>query len=269
MKVELIYFKQDKTLQVVDKLRSLLKEAGITIDSKNPDIVISIGGDGTLLSAFNKYKDQLANIRFLGIHTGRLGFYTDWREYEIEELVASLSKDHNDSVEYPLLEVETVYENGTIEKDLALNEVVINRLSDTLVCDLLINDEIFERFRGDGLCVSTPTGSTGYNKSLGGAVLHPRLKALQVAEIASLNNLVFRTLASPMVIAPDEKISIHLVNNHDVLLSVDNRNDIKSGISSINYKIAPVSIKFARYRHTHFWNRVEASFIGSRDELEK
>ncbi len=55
----------------------------------------------------------------------------------------------------------------------------------------LYKEELFERFRGDGLAISTPTGSTAYNKSVGGAVVHPSINAMQLAEIASLNNRVF------------------------------------------------------------------------------
>ena len=57
----------------------------------------------------------------------------------------------------------------------------------------------FERFRGDGLCISTPSGSTAYNKALGGAIIHPSLKAIQLAEMASINNRVFRTIGSPLI----------------------------------------------------------------------
>ena len=69
-----------------------------------------------------------------------------------------------------------------------------------MVADVVINGVHFERFRGDGLTVSTPTGSTAYNKSLGGAVLHPTIEALQLTEIASLNNRVYRTLGSSIIV---------------------------------------------------------------------
>lgn len=62
----------------------------------------------------------------------------------------------------------------------------------SMAADVCLNDVLFESFRGDGLSVSTPTGSTAYNKSLGGAVLHPTIEALQLTEIASLNNRVYR-----------------------------------------------------------------------------
>ena len=69
-----------------------------------------------------------------------------------------------------------------------------------MVADVSINGTFLERFRGDGITVSTPTGSTAYNKSIGGAVLHPTVEAFQMTEIASLNNRVYRTLGSSAII---------------------------------------------------------------------
>lgn len=74
------------------QLRKLLAENEIVIDQQRPEIVISVGGDGTLLSAFHRYSHILDKVSFLGVHTGHLGFYTDWRDYEIPELVTSLKK---------------------------------------------------------------------------------------------------------------------------------------------------------------------------------
>ena len=70
-------------------------------------------------------------------------------------------------------------------------------MAPTLVVDVNLRGKHFERFRGDGLCgVSTPSGSTAYNKALGGALIHPSLEAMQITEIASINNRVFRTVGS-------------------------------------------------------------------------
>src|SRR5699024_3862976 len=83
---------------------------------------------------------------------------------------------------------------------LALNETTVNTVDGSVVFDVQIRGEHFETFRGDGLCISTPSGSTAYNKALGGAILHPSLEAIQVAEIASINNRVFRTIGSPLIL---------------------------------------------------------------------
>lgn len=77
------------------------------------------------------------------------------------------------------------------------------------------------------MTISTPTGSTAYNKSVGGAVIHPSINAFQLAEIASLNNRVFRTLGSPIVIAHDEWLEIKLENTEDYLVTVDQLNVAK------------------------------------------
>lgn len=262
MKVSIISNHSQKSQTATVALKKRLAETAIELDEKHPDIVISIGGDGTLLSAFHRYAHLLNQIRFVGIHTGHLGFYTDWRDYELDELVNSLINDEGKSVSYPLLDV-TINFNGGGEQQhfLALNECTIKRLSQTMVADVFIREELFERFRGDGLSVATPTGSTGYNKSIGGAVLHPRVNALQMTQIASLNNRVYRSLGSPIVIANDEWIRIDLQEAEDYLLSVDQLNLPQASVASIQYRIADERIHFASYRHTHFWRRVKDAFI--------
>lgn len=264
MKIAIVHNYTEKSKDVAQKLTILLQKAKFEIVTLEPEIIISVGGDGTLLSAFHRYAHLLDRVRFIGLHTGHLGFYTDWREFNIEELVSSLENDNSEFVEYPLLDVEVVYTNQKEHKHfLALNESSIKRVDGTLVCDVHIKEEQFERFRGDGLAVSTPTGSTGYNKSIGGAVLHPRLEALQLTEIASLNNRIFRTLSSPMVIAPDEWIKIKPIDTDNFILSVDQLVSTEENVDYLRFQISKERIRFARYQHTHFWDRVKDAFLGA------
>ena len=263
LKVAVIHSHVAQSLRTADKLYDLLTKRGHEINRDQPEIVISVGGDGTLLSAFHLYNHKLDQVRFLGVHTGHLGFYTDWRDYELEELVETLCSDQDKSVSYPLLDVRIKYRNGKPDKHfLALNESMIKRGSRTMVADVYIKDELFERFRGDGLSISTPTGSTAYNKSVGGAVLHPSINAFQLAEIASLNNRVFRTLGSPIVVAHQEWVEIKLQKSTDYLVTIDQFNIQQDEIESVHYKIAEERIHFASYRHMHFWHRVRDAFIG-------
>ncbi|KRK32741.1 NAD kinase [Loigolactobacillus bifermentans] len=257
----------DKSTTVATDLIQKLKQNQFVIDNDDPEIVITVGGDGTLLAAFHHYEKQLNRIRFVGVHTGHLGFYTDWRDFELDDLVASLLQDTGQQISYPLLDVGVRFQNEAARTHyLALNESTFKRVSATLVADVYIRGEHFESFRGDGLCLSTPTGSTAYNKSVGGAVLHPRLEALQLAEMASLNNRVFRTLGSPLVIAPSEWIDIYPDRSAgDYVLQVDQFLLRKSPLEEIRYRIADQRIAFARYRHMHFWQRVGDAFIGTDD----
>ncbi|KRN28443.1 ATP-NAD kinase family protein [Lactobacillus selangorensis] len=245
-------------------LRQEILDAGFEINDFHPDIVITVGGDGTLLSAFHRYSAQLDHVRFIGVHTGHLGFYTDWRDYEIGDLVTALKQDSGESVKYPLLDVEVTYADTTEHGHfLSLNESTLKRLAATLRTDVYIKDNFFESFRGDGLCISTPTGSTAYSKSIGGAVLHPSLEALQLTEIASINNRVFRTLSSPIVIPKTEWITLKPAIADDYVMTVDQFSTNDRPIVQIRYRIADEKIQFARYRHTHFWNRVKGAFISS------
>ncbi|MBA1394182.1 NAD kinase, partial [Lactobacillus sp. XV13L] len=209
MRIAIAHNTNQETLKVVAHLRKVLEaKNGVVFDAKYPDVVITVGGDGTLINAFHRYESQISSIRFIGIHTGHLGFYTDWRSTGVDKMVDALFLREPETARYPLLEAELVTEAGEKRHYLALNESAVKRVSHTLEANVFIDDQFFENFRGDGLCVSTPTGSTGYNKSLGGAVIHPQLKALQMAEIASINKRVFRTLSSPIVIAPQQQITI-------------------------------------------------------------
>ncbi|GEP74250.1 NAD kinase [Weissella thailandensis] len=241
-------------------------EGRVIFDNEKPEVVITVGGDGTLLGAFHHYTDQLDTIRFIGVHTGHLGFYADWQYFELDELVESLVNQETTpkTVKYPLLHAKIHYTDGHEENVLALNEAAIKRPLGTLVADVYIQNELFERFRGDGLTASTPTGSTAYNKAIGGAVMHPSLQAIQLAEIASINSRVFRTLGSPLIIGNHEVIKVQLENDGSaVTFSYDHLNKISSNIDWISFQVADQKIQFAEYRHMHFWHRVQSSFIGT------
>ena len=220
-----------------------------------------------LLSAFHKYETQLDRVRFVGVHTGHLGFYTDYLDDEIDKLVENLSSIQVPRVSYPILNVKVTFDNGDTKIMRALNEATIKRSDRTMVADLTINGVHFERFRGDGITVSTPTGSTAYNKSLGGAVLHPTIEALQIAEIASLNNRVYRTLGSSIIVPKKDKIEITPSRPGFHILSVDNSTYSYRNIAHIEYQIDNHKINFvASPSHTSFWNRVKDAFIGDIDE---
>ncbi|MDR3156826.1 MAG: NAD kinase [Lactobacillales bacterium] len=260
MRVAIFNNQEFSTLEVVKKLRQLLEIPFFALDDECPEIVLTVGGDGTLISAVHRYENQLDTVQFVGIHTGHLGFYTDWREFELKELVESLKLEERCYVSYPLLEVEVEHNEGK-ECFLALNESTIRSLNRTLVGRIYIKEEFFENFRGDGLSISTPTGSTAYSKALGGAVIHPSINAIQLAEIASLNNRVFRTLGSPMVIGAHEWIRIALESSMNYVITFDSEVIQLEDVRAITYRIAKKRIRFVSYRHLDFWDRVKKSFI--------
>jgi len=93
-------------------------------------------------------------------------------------------------------------------------------------------------------------------------VIHPRLDALQMAEIASINNRVFRTLGSPVIVAPYETITIKPQQQSHFIFTADQMDTQPRPIQQICYSIANRRIAFAQHRHNRFWKRVGTSFIG-------
>lgn len=250
--------------RVASKLFAAFKhDPDFYLSKKDPDIVISIGGDGMLLSAFHMYEKQLDKVRFVGVHTGHLGFYTDYRDFEVDTLINNLKNDKGEQISYPILKVTITLEDGRVIRARALNESTIKRIEKTMVADVVINRVVFERFRGDGILVSTPTGSTAYNKSLGGAVLHPTIEALQLTEISSLNNRVYRTLGSSVIIPKKDAIEIVPKRVGVYTISIDNKTVHYKNVTKIEYSIDEKNINFVSTpSHTSFWERVNDAFIG-------
>ncbi|WP_268876303.1 NAD kinase [Rossellomorea aquimaris] len=251
-----------KSNTLMHKMRTYLQDFNLTYDEDQPDIVISVGGDGTLLYAFHRYRSRLDKTAFVGVHTGHLGFYADWVPEEIEKLVIAIAKTPYQVIEYPLLETIIRYQHGGKEtRYLALNESTVKSVEGTLVMDVEIRGQHFERFRGDGLCLSTPSGSTAYNKALGGAIIHPSLPAIQFAEMASINNRVFRTIGSPLILPAHHTCMLKPVNGPDFLVTIDHLSLLHKDVKSIQYRVADEKIRFARFRPFPFWKRVHDSFV--------
>lgn len=247
-------------------MKQYLTDFDLIYDEKEPELVISIGGDGTFLEAFHRYVHRLKETAFIGVHTGHLGFYADWVPEEVEKLIIEIAKTPFQVVEYPLLEVIIRGKPGAKEdRFLALNEAVIKTAEGSVVFDVEIRGDYFQTFRGDGICISTPSGSTAYNKALSGAILHPSIEAIQLTEMASINNRVFRTIGSPLILPKHHTCLMKPVVNRSFLIAIDHFTDTYTDISSIQCRVAKEKIRFARFRPFPFWDRVRDSFIGKGD----
>lgn len=260
----------DLSKQLTEAFHSLAAEHRMVLDKQSPDIVLSIGGDGTMLHAFQMFRHQLDRVSFVGIHTGRLGFYADWKPEELEQLVQLMNDEayarnmEQHIAHYPTVELHVTTKDESFSY-LALNEFAIKGMVGTLVAHIHINDVLFETFRGDGVLISSPSGSTAYNKSLGGALIHPSLEAMQVTEIASINNRVYRTLGSPIILPRHHYCDI--IPNHEqrILLSIDHLHVEHEGITSIRCHVSEQKVRFARYRPFPFWSRVKGAFISNEE----
>jgi NAD+ kinase len=169
------------------------------------DLVVVVGGDGTLLSAARVLSP--AGVPILGVHQGRLGFMVDVRPEDMREaLSAVLAGEHR--MEQRLLLSATVHRGGTpIGPFLAINDVVIRNQAAIrmLEFETWLDEEFISQHRADGFIVSSPTGSTAYALSGGGPVLHPGLEAISLVPICP------HTLSDrPIVVGADQTVGIIL-----------------------------------------------------------
>lgn len=249
-----------------ERFRKELLAAGMkTTDA--PDLVISIGGDGTMLKGFRDFYTKSGS--FVGIHTGTLGFYADWHVHEADALLEKILHEEPVLDHCPLIRAEFELESG--EKSfLALNEVVVRSKSiSTMVLGVEINGEYFESFRGDGMIISTPSGSTAYNHSAWGSIIHPTIEAMQVAELASINNSVYRTLNRPFILPKTESLILHVPEtDKGILIGIDGKECNLGKVKKIKIQVADEKINFARYRPFPFWKRVKEKFLTDPDSLK-
>src|SRR5690606_15624502 len=207
---------------------------------KSFDLLVSMGGDGTILRAITFVKDM--DIPIIGINMGRLGFLATIQVDGIENDIQDIIDGKYTISERTLLSVETVPENKDIKAlNFALNEIAINRKNTTAMISVetYLNGEYLTSYWSDGLMVSSPTGSTGYSLSCGGPVITPDTDSFILTPIAPHN-----LSARPLVIPDSTEIHLKVTGREDNhLISLDSRIATLDNNTLIKIKKAPFKIK--------------------------
>lgn len=216
MNVAIISRDDEYSKQIESTLADLLNKADLHRDNNEPDVVVFVGGDGTFLRAVNHFLPNLNDIRFIGVHTGTLGFFCDFSVNDLERVVDLIKQEKPYQRRYRLIEACLETEK-TPRLFYAVNEIRIENAQHTIITDVYIDDLYFETFRGNGLLVSSQLGSTGYNKSIGGAIIESGLELLELSEIAPLSNNVYRPLNASLVLRGNRTITFTGVAGQTIL----------------------------------------------------
>lgn len=211
---------------VLQKLKKVFKDADIEIFntykltykdiSEDLDVLIVLGGDGTLLSVARKISNNL-DIPLLGINIGNLGFLSS---IDISEVDKALYKIKNNmfKIEERML-LKCSINNIKRSEQIALNDIVIARgtLSRMTKFNIYVDDKYYASFNGDGLIIATPTGSTAYSFSAGGPFIYPDLDVILITPICPHTKSM-----QTMVLRGDSKITVKTSHEEeDVYLTVD------------------------------------------------
>lgn len=196
---------------------------------KNVDFLVSVGGDGTLLSVVRRSFKY--NIPVLGINLGTLGFLTDINMDELEKFLIDFKNK-----KYRIDNRMMIEGNLNLNSFVAFNDIVISRksISSMISIDAKIDGRPFNSYYGDGVIISSPTGSTAYNLSVGGPLVYPLTEAFIITPVAP-HSLTQR----PLVMPADFEIEFNISDNQGAVVIVDGQDIYEIGQNeSIKIKIA-------------------------------
>ena len=174
------------------------------------DLAIVIGGDGTLLHVARRMAES--NIPVAGVNLGRLGFLTDIPQADMLQEVDEILDGNYDIEERLMLDVKVTRDDEILYQEIALNDVVIGRqsLEKLINWEAHINEQFVTSARSDGVILSTPTGSTAYALSAGGAIVHPGTDVVSMVPVSP------HTLSNrPITLPADSVVEITLKNSSE------------------------------------------------------
>jgi NAD+ kinase len=260
MKRFIVYSKDEIQSQAIcEDLTTRLKKLGWIEDAQRPEFLISVGGDGTFLRAIHAYIDQLDAMHFVGVHAGTLGFFTDYDAHELDGLIDDLRGLNFEAKAFPLMEV-TVQDDQRQRVVYALNEMRIENVKRTQKLDVYIDNSLMETYRGTGFCISTQAGSTAYNRSLGGAILHEGLDLLQLTEITGIHHQAYRSLGSPLVVHHEAIIRLMSDDFSDAVLCYDHESLDLASKSTITAQYSKRRIQVYSRRNNDYLKRLKSLF---------
>lgn len=262
--------------------------------TKEAELIVCIGGDGAFIQAVHRF--NFPHIPFIGINTGHLGFFQEIHPDQLDDFVfnykqgkyslqplstvkATIILEQTDLTAEGNLESSSFYDqndetkvyyktgnkNKLVKKELkALNEIVIKGSNSyTIHFNMSIGGSFIERFSGDGLLIATPAGSTAYNYSLGGSIVDPRLKLLQVTPIAPMNTTAYRSFTSSILLPSDLSLGIMPENqdNSNVLIATDGMEYRFDNIKNIEIEFSKTVVNLLRFESYDFWNKVKTKFL--------
>jgi NAD+ kinase len=227
------------------------------------DMLISIGGDGTILRAATLVRDS--GVPILGINAGRLGFLATVQKENIATFMQFVIDKKYTISKRALLSVTCTPPNESIQKmDFAMNEITVSRKDTTsmITIDTYLNDEFLNSYWADGLIISTPTGSTGYSLSCGGPILTPDVKSIVITPIAPHN-----LNARPLVVPDETEIRLKVSGREEnYLVSLDSRVTSVKNDSILTLKKTPFQINMVEIPEETFLKTLRTKLLWGQDK---
>jgi NAD+ kinase len=229
--------------------------------SELPEMVLSVGGDGTFLETVLKVKD--IGIPIAGVNTGRMGFLANIPADDISHSIDMLSSGEYEIVERSLLELSQPAGLFEGNSSSALNEITIQKADLSMITiNVFVDDIHLNTYWCDGLIISTATGSTAYNLSAGGPILTPEDESIIISPIAP-HNLTIR----PIIISGESKLKMIIEGrSHEYMATCDFRSKRIPFTEEIHINRAPVKLKTVMLKGRDFYSTLRNKLMWGVDK---
>ncbi|MDP2633066.1 MAG: NAD(+)/NADH kinase [Candidatus Curtissbacteria bacterium] len=265
MRFGLVISESEKAKKLSGKVKKFLESQGHVVlveKLKGADVVLTLGGDGTLIHSLCKYIEL--NVPFFGINVGTLGFLTAEEEDGWETAVVKIIAGDFIVSERLTLEAEianskrhtAISSKQSAVSYRAVNEVVVKGMYRVVDLEILVNGQKFMEVSGDGLIVSTQTGSTAYSLSAGGPIVDPELDCFVMTPVNA------HGLPVPsVVLSPDDEVEIKVKDGHDISLIIDGQEHTKIE-SGQNVKVTKgrYRVRLGYFDKHHFLKALNGKF---------
>ncbi len=229
---------------------------------ENAQVLISLGGDGTLLKASRIVRGE--NIPILGVNMGSLGFLTEINYKNLNKALSALFSKKYCVEKRNMLSIGV---RGSKERFFALNDIVLSRGASARIVELktYIDGNYLTTFASDGLIVSTSTGSTAHSLSSGGPIVHPSMDCILIVPICP------HTLSNrPIVVPGSSKIKVKTLTERAVDYTIDGQIGSKlNKCDEIEIKLAPFTISLIRLEKKNFYELLRKKLRWSGSSVEK
>jgi len=251
-----------ESMAVKSRLMELMVQKGFIMVDEAPDLIVVIGGDGTMLSAVRDHRSKRAP--FIGINTGSLGFLPNVRPDNMEGLLDGLLTGTYTIQSYPLLKVICKTVMGEQVENYAFNEILIKHLEPRLMeAKIFINGKPFNYFTGDGFIISTPIGATGYAIWAGGAATHSELPVYQLTPLNPNDNSINRPLKNTMLVPLETEIDFKVIkaSSREVIVACDGCKISNDYIAELHIRASKREVRFLRIGEYDYFEFYKAKII--------
>ena len=262
--INIISNKNYESRETKNKLIYKLRKNGFeTSERYDKDAILNIciGGDGAFLRAV--HRNAFPIIPFVGINTGHLGFFQELQPSEIDEFISMyLAKAY-------IVEEICMVDAKVCTKEkcyylTGINEIAVKGVKSKVIhIEMYIDNNHLQRVSGDGLIVSTPSGSTAYNFSAGGSIVYPSISSLQITPLAPINSSAYRSLPNSIIVSGESTIKIRpeLKYENSILVVNDGMEFKYDNIEEVQMTMSNKHVNRLTFSKDSYWNNLKSKFL--------